>query len=120
MDAKTQTEYDRIASGPHKGWFTFVHHDSSVIEHSNDIVERIQYIVQEKAVQEIYTRLRHIYFVDPALGKDYQAKRKLLDEDYQAKSKPLYEDYQAKCKLLDEKITKVVPNCAWNGKTILK
>ena len=96
MDAKTQAEYARIKAGPHTGNFTLLHHDGPIIEQSNDVMERVDYIFHEKPAVEHYDRLRHIYFV----------------------RKPLYADYVAKRKPLDAEILSLIPDCSWNGKTI--
>ena len=68
MDARTQVEYDRIKAGPHEGEFSFLHHAGPVVEKSYDVMERVDCIVTEKAQKEtpeqIYTRLRHIYWID--------------------------------------------------------
>jgi hypothetical protein len=68
------------------------------------------------------------------LDADYEAKRALLYADYQAKCAPLDADYQAKCAPLDADYeakrapldaeilayTKHhIPDCAWNGKTLV-
>ena len=108
MDAKIQAEYDRIKAGPHAGNFTLLHHEGPIIEQSNDVMERVDYTLREKPAVEHYDRLRHIYFVPKLLYADYEAKRKLLGADYEAKRK-----------LLDDEILSLIPDCGWNGKTIL-
>ena len=137
MDAEIQAEYDRIKKGPQSGWFTFLHHNGPIIEISQDVMERINYILREKSKDEILTRLRHIYPMDDAylakrkpLYDDYLAKRKPLDDGYEAKLKPLYDGYlakrkslddgyEAKRKSLDDEILVLIPKCQWDGKTIL-
>ena len=113
--ALIDTEVVRIKAGPHSGMFTFLHHERPIIEGSKNVMERVEYILGNKPPSEILTRLRHIYCVPEVLG----AKWKPLDDDYQAKRKLLEDDYQAKRKLLEDEIRAIIPNCKWNGKTIL-
>ena len=131
MDTLTQAEYDRIVNGPHRGWFTFLHHEGPVLEKSDNVMERVEYIITDKSPTEHYDRLRHIYHVGDAKADDYEAKRKLLYDDYWAKLKllndgywaklkPLDDGYWAKLKLLDDDLLRIIPRCSWNGKTILK
>src|SRR3972149_1893318 len=68
------------------------------------------------------------------LEADYKAKRAPLDADYEVKSAPLYADYKAKRAALDAGyeakraamraeilayIKLHIPDCAWNGKTLV-
>ena len=64
--------------GPAYGVFSMLHHES-LAETSNDVMERIAYIKENKPAQEISTRLRHIMFLD-SVGESYLAKRKPLDD----------------------------------------
>jgi hypothetical protein len=57
------------------------------------------------------------------LYADYEAKRALLDADYEAKIAPLAADYKAKRDALYAEvlayIKKHIPDCAWNGETLV-
>ena len=57
------------------------------------------------------------------LYADYEAKRATLYADYEAKRAPLDADYEAKRAPLDAEITayikSVIPDCAWNGETLV-
>ena len=109
MDAVIQTEIDRIKAGPQSGWFTFLHHEGPIIESSSNVMERVEFIVAEKRQEEILIRLQHIYSVP-----------KFLYDNYEAKCNSLYDNYVAKCKFLYDGFLALIPNCKWNGKTILK
>jgi Skp family chaperone for outer membrane proteins len=58
-----------------------------------------------------------------ALYADFEAKRVALYTDYQAKRAALYADYQAKRDALDAEILvyikQRIPDCAWDGKTLV-
>ena len=69
-DKRIQAEYDRIAKGPHKGWFTLLHHEGPVLEESHDVIERLDFILKEKPEHERLTRLINIVHVEqPALAE---------------------------------------------------
>jgi hypothetical protein len=57
------------------------------------------------------------------LDADYEAKHAPLDADYEAKRATLYADYKAKRATLDADILAYIklniPDCAWNGKTLV-
>ena len=100
MNTKTQAEYDRIKAGPHSGAFTLLHHRGPVVEYSKNVMERVADILsgrEDKPVSQQYDRLRHIYPV----------------------TAPAYQAYQEAIAPADKKILAVIPDCAWNGKTIL-
>lgn len=86
MDARTQIEYDRIAAGPHSGEFSFLHHKGPVVEHSYNVMKRLDNILSgcpDKPVHQQYDRLRHIYYIDPAkLPKDCQEAATKRHEAY--------------------------------------
>ena len=114
MDAKTQVEFDRIKAGPSEGIFTLLHHEGPVAETSHDVMERINYILRDKPAAEHYVRLRHIYPVPATLYGDYKAKGIAFSYwDY------LEADHRARLKALDAPILALIPNCAWDGMTIL-
>ena len=50
-------------TGPQKGYFTLLHHAETLIEWSDNVTERIDYIKKEKSVLEVPIRLRHIVYV---------------------------------------------------------
>ena len=97
--------------GPTSGWFSLLHHADNLVEWSNNVMERVQYIVSDKPANEQAIRLRHIVFLGDRgidykaklapLDADYKAKRATLDADYKAKRAPLDADYEAKRAPLD-------------------
>jgi hypothetical protein len=121
VDKRIQQEYDRIAAGPHTGWFTCLHHAGDFLETSHNVIERLDFILSDKPKKERLTRLINIVHVSDKmhddydakvnpLYADYDAKRKSLYADYEAKIKPLYDDYEAKRKpLYADYLAKVNP-----------
>jgi len=107
---KTQkVEYDRLKKGPQKGWYTFLHHDGPVAEQSDNLMERIDYIVNNKPQKEILIRLRHIWPVPSAAGKIYAdshtAARKIYKDTHAATWK-IYENSYADSRTAARKIYK--------------
>ena len=86
--------------GPTSGWFSLLHHADNLVDWSDNVMERIQYIISDKPASEQAIRLRHIVFLGDR-GIDYWAKLDALDANYAAKYAPLYADYRAKCAPLD-------------------
>jgi hypothetical protein len=137
VDKQIQQEYDRIAAGPHTGWFTCLHHAGDFLETSHNVIERLDFILSDKPKEERLTRLINIVHVSDKMHDDYNAKRKPLYDDYLAKVKSLYDDYEAKRKSLDDDYLAKVksldddynakvkplwillnPRTTWNGTTI--
>src|SRR3990167_5128775 len=100
MNEAIQAEVDRLKAGPQSGWFTFLHHEGPIAEKSANVMERVGYILREKAKNEspekILARLQHIYPMPTDLRGDYEAQWKVLDGDYWAKWELLRGDYDAK------------------------
>ena len=119
LTVKEQTEYKRIKNGPQSGYFTFLHHEV-FIEQSSNVMERICYIVENKLANEIFTRLRHIWPVSSAMKNAYDAAVKTAGDAYCAAVKPAGDAHYAAVKTAEDVICKLVPNCHWNGKTILE
>lgn len=121
QDILIEIEIDRIKYGPCGGFFSFLHHDGPICEWIHNVMGRVNYILNEKPQAEIYTRLRHIIYLDVAkipaitelksLNDDYQAKLKLFDDDYWSKRKPLDDEILRYIRL-------EIPDCGWDGKTI--
>ena len=89
--------------GPTSGYFTLLHHCGPLVEWSDNVMERVEYIKSNKAAHEIPVRLRHIVFVPQP-----KALRK-ADADWQK----AYAD-----KLLAY-LHKHVKDCKWDGKEIV-
>ena len=119
--------------GPTEGYFSLLHHEGPLVEHSHDVMERIRYIDTNKPVSEVAIRKAHIVYLDPAevpavlkrkpLYDDYKAKLKPLDDDYEVKRKPLYDDYKAKLKPLEDEIVAyirpLINDWRWNGERLI-
>ena len=90
MDEKTQAEYDRIKAGPHEGLFTFLHHDGPVVEHSDNVMERVHFTLRNKPASEHYDRLRHIYRLPPEIAKACKEAWALYDKACQ-EARALYD-----------------------------
>ena len=122
-----------------KGFFWHVHHNE-LVEWSDNIQERIDYINKDKPKQEIALRLKLLQPVngklpdeyvkaDEARVKAYEARDKAdeawearvkADEAYEARDKA-YEAWEAREKYksqIEELHNKECPNCPWNGTTI--
>ena len=120
----------RNYTGPTKGWFGFLHQDE-LCEESHNVNERINYVKREKPKNEVAIRLHNMIYLGECeamvkcapLDADYEARRAPLDADYKARRAPLYADYEAKRAPLDAEILAYIksniPDCAWNGKTLV-
>ena len=69
MTPEVKEQYDRLKAGPQSGYFTLLHHKGPLVEESNNLMERIDYILQEKPEQEHLLRLRHIWPVSETANK---------------------------------------------------
>ena len=108
-------------TGPTKGWFGLIHHEM-LCEPSDNVMERVAYVRREKPRKEVAIRLHNMIYLDPVLCPSI-ANRAPLYADYTVKRATLYADYTAKCATLDAEITayikSVIPDCAWDGKTLV-
>ena len=116
--------------GPKTGIFGLLHH-TGLCESSHDVMERVAYVKKHKPKREIKIRLHKMIYLGrckaaakrDALCADYETKRAPLYADYETKRAPLYADYWAKRNALDAKIfayiKKHIPDCAWNGLTLV-
>ena len=87
-------------------YYWHIHHEV-LLEPSDDIGERIEYIKNNKPVEEIPIRLHLLKEVKGRLPEDYDEAWKAYDEAYRA------------CKLEIEALHELeCPNCPWDGKTI--
>jgi len=106
-------------TGPTKGWFGFLHHEQ-LCEESHDVNERIDYVKRKKPKNEVAIRLHNMIYLG---GCEAMAKHATLYADYEAKRATLYADYKAKRATLDADILAYIklniPDCAWNGKTLV-
>ena len=96
-------------TGPMKGWFGLLHH-SVLCEESHNVMERVEYVKNNKPEREIAIRLHNMIYISPAVC------------DVPAKCAPLDDDYWAKRDALDAEILsyikKHIPDCAWNGEEL--
>ena len=67
-----KNEVERLTALPQQGWFTLLHHKGPVIEESQNLMERVNYILQNKPESERLTRLRNIYYVRPEQVAEYK------------------------------------------------
>ena len=74
--------------GPTSGWFSLLHHAYDLVEWSDNVMERVRYIVSDKPAREQDIRLRHIVFLGDR-GIDYKAKCDTLDAEILTYIKPL-------------------------------
>ena len=106
-------------TGPTKGWFGFLHHEQ-LCEQSHDVNERIHYVKREKPKNEVAIRLHNMIYLG---GCEAMAKLDALYAAYLAKLDALYATYTVKRDALDAEILAYIksniPDCAWNGKTLV-
>ena len=92
--------------GPVTGHFGLLHHDQ-LFEHSENAMERVQYVKKEKPAHEIEIRLHNMIYLDPTACPAV------------AKCAPLDVDYLAKLAPLDAEILTYIrthiPDCTWDG-----
>ena len=130
MDQQVQIEYDRIKAGPHAGYFSFIHHKGPVMEHSSDVMERAEFILRDKLESQHYDRLRHIYSVPASAEKAYREAVVPAEKAYQEAVAPAGKAYREavvpaekayrEAVVPAEKIiSNLIPNCAWDGSSIL-
>ena len=94
LTPELQAEYDRILAGGVKGLFTLLHHQGPIFEASEDVKERLDYIVTRKPQSEQLLRLRNIAILTPEVEQEYLAIQKPAWEAYKAIEKPAKEAYE--------------------------
>ena len=96
-----------------KGFFWHVHHNE-LVEWSDNIQERIDYINKDKPKQEIALRLKLLQPVNGKLPDEYVKADEARVKAYKAWEKAR-EKYKSQ---IEELHNKECPNCPWNGTTI--
>ena len=100
-------------TGPTKGMFTLLHHEGPLLERSDDVMERIKYINEQKPKHERAIRLRHIVFFPQKLwGKKCQ-------KAYAERRKADAERRKADADKILAYLKKHVKDCKWNGSTLV-
>ena len=56
--------------GKKKGWFAWIHHDT-VLEWSDDIMERVEYVRENKPTDELKTRREHMIVAPDSIIPKY-------------------------------------------------
>ena len=128
-------------TGPTTGIFGLLHHDQ-LCERSNDVMERVRYVMREKPANEVAIRLHNMVYLGgcaaaeklialyakynadrAALYAKYAADCATLDAKYAADLAPLDAKYEADRAPLDAEIIAYIkqhiPDCAWNGKELV-
>ena len=100
-------------TGPNKGYFTLLHHQGPKIEWSDDVMERVSFIKEEKAKHEVPIRLHHIVHYPDKL---IPAKWKRAYAEWQ-KARAEWE--KADADKFNAYIKKYVKDCRWNGSEIV-
>jgi hypothetical protein len=116
--------------GPKKGYFTLLHHGGPLLEWSDDVMERIAYIIAGKPERERAIRLQHIVFFPKKLWgkklqkayaewqKAYAEWRKAAAEWQKAAAewqKAAAERQKAYADKILAYLKKHVKDCRWNG-----
>jgi len=106
MSTKLNTLYPGLPNyrGPTKGWYTLLHHSEKVIEWSDNVMERIDYIVNNKETHEVQIRLSHIVYLDP---KKFTYEN--IDHSYIRKNIQELTNY----------LHAHVKKCKWDGVTLM-
>ena len=103
--------------GPKSGYFTLLHHWGPLVEWSDNVMERVEYIKSNKAAHEIPVRLRHIVFVpQPKALQKADADRQKAYADRQKADADWQKAYADK---LLAYLHKHVKDCKWDGKEIV-
>ena len=112
--ALIDAEVARIEAGPHSGMFTFLHHKGPIIGQSENVMERIDFILSDKPSSEILIRLQHIY----RLPENFQEAIATAEKAYQEAIATAEKAYQEAKATAEKAAIAIIPNCKWNGKTI--
>ena len=97
-------------TGPKYGWFTLLHHAGPLLEYSDDVGERLDYIDRDKLPDERAIRRAHILYFDPARLPDAEWRR--ADAEWRRALQP----YAA---IIEAFIRANVPDYRWNGSEII-
>ena len=123
--ALIDAEVARIEAGPHSGMFTFLHHKGPIIGQSENVMERIDFILSDKPSSEILIRLQHIYRLPEnfqeaiaTAEKAYQEAIATAEKAYQEAKATAEKAYQEAKATAGKAAIAIIPNCKWNGKTI--
>ena len=114
-------------TGPTKGLFTLLHHEGPLLEWSDDVMERIEYINKQKPEHERAIRLRHIVFFPENLwGEKLQkadAEWRKADTTRQkadAEWRKAYDEWQkADADKILAYLKQHVKDCKWDGSTLV-
>src|SRR3990167_3890164 len=109
--------------GPIHGVFAMLHH-SILFEGSHNVLERIEYIKNNKPSNEVNIRLHNIMYLGNCDAKGLDAYYKAQDAYYKArdacdKAQDACDKAQDACdkQQILNYIRKYIPDCAWNKKT---
>ena len=135
-------------TGPTKGLFTLLHHEGPLLEWSDDVMQRVKYINEQKPEHERAIRLRHIVFFPENLwGEKLQkecakwrkadakwrkadaewwkadAKRRKADAEWEKADDEWWKECAEWQKAEADKILPYlkqhVEDCKWNGSTLV-
>lgn len=95
MTPEIKAEYDRILAGPHSGYFTLLHHEGPVVEHSWNVRERVEHILKAKPKTEHLTRLQHIYPIPAAVWDLYKESTAVVYSERTAAARDIYNESMA-------------------------
>ena len=145
MSPEIQAEYDRLKAYPLVGEYTFLHHEGPIIERTDCLMERVDYIICHKPRSEQLVRLRHIQRIPPDILAEYErvtapawAKYKRVTaraerdrawaeyERVKAQAWAEYERVKAQAWAEYERVKTpaaspvlaLIPDCQWDGKSI--
>lgn len=94
MRATIKSELERLAALPQSGWFTLLHHNGSLVEYSDNLAERVQFIMKRKPARERLTRLRNIYRLSDEEVEEYLEIRQTAWAEYKRVEQLALEEYR--------------------------
>ena len=136
MSPEIQAEYDRLKAYPLVGEYTFLHHEGPIIERTDCLMERVDYIICHKPRSEQLVRLRHIQRIPPDILAEYErvtapawAEYKRVTAPARAECDRAWAEYKrVKAQAWAEyervktpaasPVLALIPDCQWDGKSI--
>jgi hypothetical protein len=95
MNKEIKTEVDRLKALPQKGHFTCLHHASEMVEESSDLMERVNYILENKPKDEVLVRLKNIHYLSDERYAEYKAIYDPTWKEYEAIRDSSWKAYKA-------------------------
>jgi len=95
MNAEIEKEVKRLESLPQKGHYTCLHHARNMVENSNDLMDRVDYILECKPKNQILIRLKNIHYLSPERYQEFETINQPAFTKYLAIDKLAWNKYFA-------------------------